>query len=314
MRSDVPMEAWKRVRRRLLKSLVKPYAAVLLRQPLWDARGVVSPCGRYGPGGESAMPFVLLGDSSAVTVGVLERQETIGAQLAGMLSSRLECAVELDVLARAGATTAALARQVRSVTGRNTPGVAFILIGGNDVMLPASVSRSAARLGHYVRELRGAGWEVVVGSCADIGAAPALRRGVAAVASVRSRRLARLQSAAVLAAGGRVVVLETDAFRRRPAQLYCPDGFHPSPEGYRVYLRLAGSAVAGAGEAWLRQSVVERRGSVQAVGPQTSAPQEVAVPARALTPAQVRLRTRVRSGWPSADGAHRLSGAEREPA
>ncbi|ROQ94312.1 lysophospholipase L1-like esterase [Streptomyces sp. 2132.2] len=241
--------AWKRVRRRLLKSLVKGYAAVLLRQPLWDGRGVARPCGRYGPAEGTALPFVLLGDSSAVTVGVVERQDTVGAQLAGMLASRLECAVELEVLARAGATTAALGRQVRSVTGRSAPGVAFVLIGGNDVMLPAPVRRSAVRLGRYVRELRGAGWEVVVGSCADIGAAPALRRGVAAVASVRSRRLARLQSAAVLAAGGRVVALETDAFRRRPVRLYCPDGFHPSPEGYRVYLRMADPAVAAAGEA-----------------------------------------------------------------
>ncbi|WP_369780004.1 SGNH/GDSL hydrolase family protein [Streptomyces sp. R33] len=252
------------------------------------------------------MPFVLLGDSSAVTVGVLERQDTIGAQLAGMLSSRLECAVELDVLARAGATTAALGRQVRAVSGRTAPGVAFILIGGNDVMLPAPVSRSAVRLGRYVRELRSAGWEVVVGSCADIGAAPALRRGVAAVASVRSRRLARLQSAAVLAAGGRVVALETDAFRRRPAHLYCPDGFHPSPEGYRVYLRLAGSAVAGAGEAWLRRSLVARRAGMPAAGAQKGAPREAAVPATAPAPAQIRLPRTLR-------GAPRPSGAEREP-
>ncbi|MFD4742609.1 GDSL-type esterase/lipase family protein [Streptomyces virginiae] len=243
---------------------MKRYAAVLLRERLWDGRGVVSPSGRYGRGGGPVMPFVLLGDSSAMTVGVLERQATIGAQLAGMLASRLECAVELEVLARAGATTAALARQVGSVTGRTTPGVAFILIGGNDVMGPAPVGRSAVRLGRYVRELRGAGWEVVVGTCADIGAAPSLRRAAAAVASVRTRRLARLQSAAVLAVGGRVVALETDAFRRRPAQLYCPDGFHPSAEGYRVYLRLADSAVAGAGEAWLRRSAVERSGSAWA--------------------------------------------------
>ncbi|MFE6847307.1 SGNH/GDSL hydrolase family protein [Streptomyces sp. NPDC057686] len=307
MRSDVSMEAWKRVRRRLLKSLVKRYAAVVLREPLWDGRGVASPSGRYGPGCGPVMPFVLLGDSSAVTVGVLERQDTIGAQLAGMLASRLECAVELDVLARAGATTAALGRQVRTVRGRTAPGVAFILIGGNDVMLPAPVSRSAARLGHYVRELRGAGWEVVVGSCADIGAAPALRRTVAAVASVRSRRLARLQSAAVLAAGGRVVALETDAFRRRPAQLYCPDGFHPSPEGYRVYLRLAGSVVAGAGEAWLRRSPVERCGGMPAVGAQKGAPREAAVSAKDPAPALIRRRTRTLRGAP------RSSGAEREP-
>lgn len=76
-------------------------------------------------------------------------------------------AVELEVPARAGATTAAPGRQVRSVTGRSATGLACILIGGNDVMLPAPVSRSADPLGHCVRELRSRGWEVVVGSCAD---------------------------------------------------------------------------------------------------------------------------------------------------
>ncbi|MGW7139332.1 GDSL-type esterase/lipase family protein [Streptomyces xanthophaeus] len=287
----------------MLKSLIKRYAAVLLRRPLWDGRGVISPAGRYGRAGEPVVPFVLLGDSSAMTVGVLERENTIGAQLAEMLAARLGCAVELEVLARAGATTAALGRQVASVVGRSRPGVAFVLIGGNDVMLPAPVSRSAVRLGGYVRELRGAGWEVIVGTCADIGAAPALRCAAAAVASVRSRRLARLQSAAVRAAGGKVVALETDAFRRRPAQLYCPDGFHPSAEGYRVYLGLAASAVVGAGQVWLRHWGAGKCGSARAVGVERARMLKVDVQAKASVPAAVRLRARRSGGADSVPGS-----------
>ncbi|MBT2472184.1 hypothetical protein J7E97_31090 [Streptomyces sp. ISL-66] len=256
---------------------------------------------------------MLLGDSSAVTVGVVERRDTVGAYLAGTLASRLECPVELEVLARAGATTAGLGRQVRSVIGRSTAGVAFILIGGNDVMLPAPVRPSAVRLGRYVRELRGAGWEVVVGSCADIGAAPALRSAAAAVASVRSRRLARLQSAAVLAAGGRVFSLRTDAFRRSPERLYCPDGFHPSAEGYRVYFRLSDSAVARAGEAWLRRRAVAGPGGMPVEGAGKGSPQAVGVPAEASRPALVRPRTRALAGGLRSGSAPDRAGDRRGP-
>ncbi|MFC7965466.1 hypothetical protein, partial [Streptomyces cinereoruber] len=63
----------KQARRRLLKVLVKGYASALLRQSPWDGRAVISPCGRYGTGEGPALPLVLLGDSSAVTVGVSAR-------------------------------------------------------------------------------------------------------------------------------------------------------------------------------------------------------------------------------------------------
>ncbi|MFC7963258.1 SGNH/GDSL hydrolase family protein [Streptomyces cinereoruber] len=258
---------------------------------------------------------MLLGDSSAVTVGVSARHETVGAYLAERLASRTGFAVELEVLARAGATTAGLDRQVRSVIGRPTPGVAFILIGGNDVMLPAPVRRSAVRLGGYVCALRGAGWEVVVGSCPDIGAAPALRSGVGALASLRSRRLARLQSAAVLAAGGRVFSLATDAFRERPGELYCPDGFHPSADGYRVYFRLSDATLTDAGEAWSRRRGTSASGSVAAVG--AAAPGQTGLaagPAPQDGPVVVRPRLRDLARTRLSGDASRRPAGQREPA
>ncbi|MFI6148619.1 GDSL-type esterase/lipase family protein [Streptomyces sp. NPDC051109] len=301
MRAEVLARTWKRFRRRVLKSALKGFAGLLLRQPLWDGRDVPSPSGRYGSGAGAPLPFVLLGDSSAVTVGVLTAADTVGAQLARLLADRLDCPVDLDVTARAGATTAGMARQVRSVAGRGTPGVAFILIGGNDVLLPAPLGRAADRLGRYVRELRGAGWEVVIGSCADIGAAPALRRPAAVVASIRSKWLARHQRSAVAAAGGRVVPLATDAFRSAPGRLYCPDAFHPSAEGYRLYLGLAAPAVTEAGEAHLRAGASARRGQVALVQTCRPASQSTAArghaqlprPARRPTPRPLRHPTEV---------------------
>ncbi|MCY0954785.1 SGNH/GDSL hydrolase family protein [Streptomyces sp. H27-S2] len=207
------------------------------------------------------LPLAVLGDSSGQSVGVLDRHETAGGYLARRLVSELSCSVEVEVLARAGVTTAGMARQVRALVGRPERGVVLILIGGNDVLLPTSLKRASARLGRYVRELRAAGWEVVVGSCADIGAAPALYRGAAVVATFRSRRLARRQTVAVLRAGGLVVSLATGVFRHSPGQLYCPDGFHPSPEGYLHYFRRIGFGVVEAGRA--RLGLAER-----SVGPE----------------------------------------------
>lgn len=227
--------SWKSMRRRVQRGMLCTYVSGVFRGPLWDGRSVPSPRGRYGSGPQPVLPFLLLGDSSAVTVGVLDRMQTLGAQLAGALAEELSCAVGLEVPARAGATSAGMERQLKVAVSRPGSGVALILIGGNDVMLPMSLRRSANRLGDYVRQLRAAGWQVVVGSCADMGAAPGVRVGAAALATVRSRRLARRQASAVLAAGGLVVSLTTDAFRDRPEELYCPDGFHPSAEGYAHY-------------------------------------------------------------------------------
>ncbi|MFF8382208.1 GDSL-type esterase/lipase family protein [Streptomyces kanasensis] len=236
----------KTVRHKAVRTLVHGYAALLVRGRLWDGRTVPLVAGRYGPEAGPALPLVVLGDSSALTVGVMEARHTNGARLAGDLVAEWGCAVDLDVPARAGVTTAGMARQVEDVAARNKPGVALILIGGNDVMVPVSLRRSAARLGYYVRLLRASGWEVVVGACADIGAAPALRRAVRGPASRRSRVLARRQAAAALRAGAVVVSLSMEDFRHQPERLYCPDGFHPNADGYLLYERRAAVAVSAA--------------------------------------------------------------------
>lgn len=273
---------------------MRRYATVLLRQPPWNGRGVASPAGRYGPGEGPALPLVLLGDSLAVSVGVSAEQDTVGAFVAETLAERLGCGVELKVMARAGATTAALDRQVRRVLDRETPGVAVVLIGGNDVVRPVALRRSAARLERHVREMRDAGWEVLVGLCPDVGMAPALRPGVARLMSRRSRRLARLQAAAVLEAGGRAFVMATNAFRERPDRLFCADGFHPSPEGYRVCFGRMAPALAGAGEEWLfRQSLAAAPAGVPA-GAVAGGSDPVAAGQAAVADEAVPVRPRAR--------------------
>ncbi|MFD6966959.1 SGNH/GDSL hydrolase family protein [Streptomyces sp. NPDC059949] len=255
------------------------------------------------------LPLLVLGDSSAVTVGVLDRKDTFGARLAKELVSDLSCAVEVRVQARVGVTTAGMARQVRAVCGRSDRGVVLVLIGGNDVVLPKSLRRSAAQLGSYVGELRAAGWQVVVGSCADIGAAPAVRPGVAAVAMWRSRWLARRQAAAVLEAGGLVVSLTTDVFRHRPADLYCADGFHPSAEGYFHYFQRLSVGVLEAARRWQCGEVPAAEGDIVVKSVKGASRQVVREPGACFIPAPSQDQVVLRRYVPATDCARQETAA-----
>ncbi|MEV4443068.1 SGNH/GDSL hydrolase family protein [Streptomyces sp. NPDC049577] len=208
-------------------------AALMARPPAVQALRVPSPDGRYGPAGGEAMSLVLLGDSLSVGVGVRRRWETPGAQLARGIVEKTGRAVELRVLGRAGATTGQLRRQVRALSGVPV-GTAVIIVGCNDVLLPVRLGRAAARLGRVAAGLRAAGWQVAVLPCVDWSAAPGLRRWIRATAIRRSRRLAALQRRAAGEAGVRVGTLPVDDFRARPAELFSPDGCHPSAAGYAL--------------------------------------------------------------------------------
>ncbi|MGA5554463.1 SGNH/GDSL hydrolase family protein [Streptomyces lavendulocolor] len=235
--------------RRLRRALIGSSMRLVLRGPLWNGRSAPACTGPYGPADGEGMTLLLLGDSSSVSVGALRREETVGAVLAGALVARWGGRVDVEVHARVGATTAGLARQVRAAVRREGPGVALILIGGNDVFLPGRSARRARLLGAHVERLRAAGLHVVVGTCPDIGAAPALRAWSGAVGTWRSRRLAVRQAEAALAAGAVVVSLTAPEFRSAPDELYCADGFHPSGRGYALYLERVSVAVCEAAAA-----------------------------------------------------------------
>ncbi|MER6595994.1 SGNH/GDSL hydrolase family protein, partial [Micromonospora purpureochromogenes] len=96
--------------------------------------------------------------------------------------------------------------------------------------------------------LRDARVEVVVGTCPDLGAVRAVAQPLRQVLGWSGRRTARAQTTAVLDAGGSVVDLgaETGPVFRADAGTFCPDGFHPSADGYRVWAHALLPAVAAA--------------------------------------------------------------------
>ncbi|WP_406107298.1 SGNH/GDSL hydrolase family protein [Micromonospora globbae] len=202
-----------------------------------------------GRAGAPPLRLVLLGDSSALGVGVDRLDDTIGGQLANLLaegpSGRL---VHLSSVGVSGSRSTDLATQVARALLGQRPDVAVILIGANDATGMRRPAEAAAYLGAAVHRLREAGVEVVVGTCPDLGAARAIAPPLRQLVGWSGRRIARAQTSAALDAGGSVVDLatETGPVFRADAGTFCHDGYHPSADGYRVWAHALLPAVAAA--------------------------------------------------------------------
>jgi lysophospholipase L1-like esterase len=191
-----------------------------------------------GGNGAASLRLVLLGDSTALGVGVERVTETVGGQLATLLADAPRGRrVELSSMAVAGSRSADLGTQVARALVGDRPDVAVVLVGGNDAIHFTPPGDAADDLASVVRRLRGAGVAVVVGTCPDLGAARAFPPPLRQLVGWQARRLAKAQTAAVNVAGGVPVDLAalTGAVFRADAGTYCHDGYHPSADGYRVW-------------------------------------------------------------------------------
>ncbi|MEO3775283.1 SGNH/GDSL hydrolase family protein [Micromonospora sp. B11E3] len=202
-----------------------------------------------GRAGAPPLRLVLLGDSSALGVGVARLGDTVGGQLAHLLAEGpTGRRVHLSSVGVSGSRSTDLATQVARALLGPRPDVAVVLIGANDATGLRRPAEAAAYLGAAVRRLREAGVEVVVGACPDLGAVRAIAPPLRQVVGWSGRRIARAQTVAVLDAGGTVVDLaaETGPVFRADAGTFCHDGFHPSADGYRVWAHALLPAVAAA--------------------------------------------------------------------
>jgi lysophospholipase L1-like esterase len=195
---------------------------------------------RASLGGSGAAPLrlVLLGDSTALGVGVERVTDTVGGQLATLLADAPGGRrVELSSVAVSGSRSGDLGTQVARALVGTRPDVAVILVGGNDAIHFTPPADAAEDLASAVRRLRGAGVAVVVGTCPDLGAARAFPPPLRQLVGWQARRLGRAQTVAVNNAGGVPVDLAalTGAVFRADAGTYCHDGYHPSADGYRVW-------------------------------------------------------------------------------
>ena len=189
--------------------------------------------GTYGRGSAEPIRLVLLGDSSAVGLGVERASETPGALMARGLAHAAHQRVTLLTVGRSGAVSSDLPSQLdRALVAK--PEVAIIMVGANDVTHRVRPSEAVRHLVETVRRLVQLDCAVVVATCPDLGTIEPIAQPLRTVARRWSRMLAAAQTIAVVEAGGRTVSLgdilgpEFAADRR----MFSADRFHPSATGY----------------------------------------------------------------------------------
>ncbi|MFJ9694569.1 SGNH/GDSL hydrolase family protein [Kitasatospora sp. NPDC101183] len=222
--------------RRLVLRFARLYLHLLAHRPPRDWSVPVAD-GRYGPeppSGERPLTLLMLGDSLAQGFGAQRPGQTLGALLAHGLAEGTRRPVDLRVHARAGSTTAATGRQLHRAV-RLRPGIAVLIVGGNDILLPVPVGRSARQHAHLAGALKEAGWELVLVPCPDPGYAPGLRIPVRWIGRRRARRLAERHIRTAHRLGAHLAPTSGPEFRDHAPRLLGPDGIHPSPAGYATH-------------------------------------------------------------------------------
>ncbi|MFC1228345.1 MULTISPECIES: SGNH/GDSL hydrolase family protein [Streptomyces] len=191
----------------------------------------------YTVPGQPALRLTMLGDSTAVGQGVHRAGQTPGALLASGIAAIAERPVGLSTVAVPGARSDDLDRQVTRALAdpSRVPDICVIMVGANDVTHRMSPALSVRHLSAAVRRLRTAGAEVVVGTCPDLGTIEPVRQPLRWLARRVSRQLAAAQTIGTVEQGGRTVSLGDllgPEFAANPRELFGPDSYHPSAEGY----------------------------------------------------------------------------------
>ncbi|MFL6096179.1 MAG: SGNH/GDSL hydrolase family protein [Blastococcus sp.] len=225
--------------------------------------------GVYGRGRGKPLVLAVLGDSSAVGLGVEQAAETPGVLIAAALTELAERPVRLVRLAVTGAESRELGEQVDRALAEQ-PDVALIMIGANDVTTLTKPAVSVRHLEEAVRRLVAVGCEVVVGTCPDLGTIRPIAQPLRTFARRWSRQMAAAQTIAVVRAGGRTVSLGSvlgPAFAS-DRSMFSIDEFHPSALGYAQAAAVLLPSVADAVGVWPapdRSVRPIRRGTVRPV-------------------------------------------------
>ncbi|MEU9593424.1 SGNH/GDSL hydrolase family protein [Streptomyces sp. NPDC048219] len=273
--------------------------------------------GTLATAAEAPLRLVMLGDSTAAGQGVHRAGQTPGALLASGLAAVAERPVELHSVAVPGARSDDLDRQVGLVLadpGR-MPDICVIMVGANDVTHRMPATRSVRHLSTAVRRLRTAGAEVVVGTCPDLGTIEPVPQPLRWLARRTSRQLAAAQTIGVVEQGGRTVSLGDllgPEFAENPRELFGPDNYHPSAEGYATAAMAVLPSVCAALGLWPaeeeRPDVARREGFLPVARAAAEAADEAGTEVAAAMP------TGPRGPWALLKRRRRRRVSEAEPA
>jgi lysophospholipase L1-like esterase len=205
------------------------------RQVLAALAGIALAAGAPPARAASPLVYVALGDSTGVGVGA-----DAGGGYPARIARRLEqggMAVKLVNLSVPGATAADLRKEQVPKVSAAKPGFVTVGIGINDLVKGRSLSEYARDLEILADQLGRLKVPVVVSTLPDLALAPSAKDAPSSF----SRRLAQFNAAITMIAErhGFAVADVYDVshreFKRRAAELFAADQFHPSAKGYEQW-------------------------------------------------------------------------------
>lgn len=204
-----------------------------------DASGRIS-----GPG--EPLRLLFAGESTAVGVGVLHRDDSLVGHFSRELAARSGRAVDWRLVGHNGATVAELLEKIAAMPA-GPQDLVLLAIGANDaksLRSPRQWRRDLQRLAQMLRE-KTAGAPIWMSSMPPMGLFPALPQPLRWFMGVQARRLDLTTQAFCRDSTG-LRHVEAD-LRPFADELFASDGFHPSGAGYaRWAARMAGAIDAGA--------------------------------------------------------------------
>ena len=186
------------------------------------------------PGKQPGMALLVLGDSSAASVGIGKSEDGLAAQLAGLIAEKTGRAVKW----RAAGFSSATSGQIRDYVIPNLSDESWthivLSIGTNDTKNFHTIARFKKEFGGLLYALR-AKWpeaRVIWSPVVDLKRVPALPPMLGSILEVRAdavnRMGERLCGERGAVAASRLPILD-------PQAGFSTDGFHASAAGYRAW-------------------------------------------------------------------------------
>lgn len=200
--------------------------------------GVVD--GHAGP----PLRLLVIGESTVAGVGAPSHAEAVAGQTAAALADLLGRAVAWRAAGEIGVTAAAVRRRLVPVLPDEPADVVLVALGVNDTLRLRTTARWAADLTALVAVLRErvGPASVFLAAAPPMGRFPALPQPLRAVLGLRAHLLNA--TTAELAPRLDAVTYLPITLPVTPA-LFCADGFHPGPEGYRQWGGMLAAGMAG---------------------------------------------------------------------
>lgn len=212
---------------------------VELEPPADGPHGVVTPAG--GGAGER-LHLVVLGDSTAAGYGTDSLVSGLPGRTAELLAERRGCAVLWQVVGEHGASTRRVHYRMLNTLSPATD-VVVLAVGMNDLIARHTTAEWREQM-TAILDLLDRYPEVVVLGCPPVASCPALRWPLTALLDGQAQRFDEVTRELCAQHGHHFI--EVRDMQPGP-EMFGPDGFHPSGQGYRQWATLVADALTDGG-------------------------------------------------------------------